>query len=121
VYTKLKHWHELYGSSIELLLYPSDEFGRQELPSEKIPDFVAGFDLPTNGGGCTLMEKVAVNGPDTDPVWKLAKSAFPGNIAWNFAGIFLFDKHGQPVGRFSARELGKVESTLAALVADKEP
>lgn len=34
---------------------------------------------------------VKVNGPEADPAWKLAKSAFPGDIGWNFAGIFLFD------------------------------
>ena len=101
-----------------MLLYPSDEFGRQELPSEQIPDFVTGYGLPTDGGGCTLMSKVNVNGPQADPVWKLAKSAFPGDIAWNFAGIFLFDKDGAPVGRFSARELSKMERVLAGLVAD---
>ena len=67
-----------------------------------------------------LMQKVNVNGPAADPVFKLAKSAFPGDISWNFAGIFIFDKNGKPVGRFSARELSKVEATLDALVTDKE-
>ena len=26
----------------------------------------------------------------------------PGDIAWNFAGIFVFDKEGTCVGRYSA-------------------
>ena len=54
------------------------------------------------------MAKVHVNGAAADPVWKLAKSAFPGEISWNFAGIFLFDKQGTPVARYSAKDLAKV-------------
>jgi len=94
------------------LLYPSDEFGRQELPSDQIPAFVSGKGLPINGGGCTLMSKVSVNGAAADPVWKMAKAAFPGDIGWNFAGIFVFDKQGVPIGRFSAKELPKVAEAL---------
>ena len=33
----------------------------------------------------------------------MAKSAFPGDIGWNFAGIFLFDKGGKPLKRFSSK------------------
>lgn len=120
MYSKLRELHAKYGPQVEIVLFPSDEFGQQELPSEQIPDFVKGYQLPTDGGGCTLMQKVNVNGPAADPVFKLAKSAFPGDISWNFAGIFIFDKHGKPVGRFSARELSKVEATLDALLTDKE-
>ena len=53
-------------------------------------------------------------------MWRLAKEAFPGDIKWNFAGIFLFDKAGRPVARYGVRELSKVEAALSALVADKE-
>ena len=120
MYSKLRELHAKYVPQVEILLFPSDEFGQQELPSEQIPDFVKGYQLPIDGGGCTLMQKVNVNGPAADPVFKLAKSAFPGDISWNFAGIFIFDKHGKPVGRFSARELSKVEATLDALLTDKE-
>lgn len=99
------------------MLYPSDEFGAQELPSAQVPAFVAKQGLPTEGGGCTLMEKVKVNGPEADPAWKLAKSAFPGDIGWNFAGIFLFDPEGTPVGKFGSRDLKQVDAKLAELVA----
>ena len=40
------------------------------------------------------MDKVCVNGPDAHPAWTLAKEAFPGDVTWNFAGIFLFDGDG---------------------------
>lgn len=112
MYKQLAAWHQTFGADIELLLYPSDEFGGQELPSDKIPAFVESKGLPTNGGGCILMAKTRVNGPDADPVWRYAKSVFPGNVGWNFGALFVFDKGGQPLGRFSARELGKVERVL---------
>ena len=102
------------------MLFPSDEFGGQELPTAEIAPFLTGFkltkDLPLTGGGCQLMDKVEVNGDGAHPVWKVAKEAFPGDIAWNFAGIFVFDKEGTCVGRYSSKELADCDSALASLV-----
>jgi len=117
VYKQLKSWHDMYGEQIALLLYPSDEFGAQELPSDQIPGFVAGEGLPTDGAGCTLMEKVSVNGPSADPVWKFAKEAFPGDVQWNFHGIFLFNADGKTVGRYTPQEMSKLDTKLRVLVA----
>jgi len=61
VYARLSQWHRRFGDSIEMLLYPSDEFGHQELPSEQVGPFVKSKGLPTDGGGCTLMAKAKVN------------------------------------------------------------
>ena len=52
---------------MNILLFPSDEFGGQELPEAQIPAFVKGKGLPTDGGGCHLMAKVRVNGPEAEP------------------------------------------------------
>jgi len=117
VYTQLREWHVVHGLELQILLFPSDEFGGQELPSEQVAPFVQKQGLPTDGGGCHLMGKVQVNGPKADAAWKLAKEAFPGDVPWNFAGIFVFDKAGVPVGRFTARELSKVDETLSGLLA----
>lgn len=62
------------------------------------------------------MDKVTVNGDDAHPAWTLAKEAFPGDITWNFAGIFIFDGAGKCVGRFSAKELKEADACLAGLV-----
>ena len=64
-------------------------------------DFCTAKGVPTAVPGCHLMAKVEVNG--SNPVWQLAKSKFPGNVKWNFDGIFLFDKSGSPAARFSIR------------------
>ena len=112
----MEAWHREHGEAINILLFPSDEFGGQELPEAQIPGFVKGKGLPTDGGGCHLMAKVRVNGPEAEPVWQMAKAAFPGEVRWNFAGIFIFDGAGKCVGRFSAKELKEADACLAGLV-----
>lgn len=103
-----------------MLLFPSDEFGGQELPTAEIKPFLQGFeitkDLPLDGP-VHLMDKVQVNGADAHPVWALAKQGeFSEDIGWNFAGIFLWDKGGEVVGRYSAKELKECGAAIAELV-----
>ena len=102
-----------------MLLFPSDEFGAQEIAAEKIPAFVEkqGLSLAP-GSGVTLMAKVHVNGPMTDPLWKVLKTTFPGEVGWNFSAVFLVDKVGRPAGRFTGRELSKVGRTIEQLLAE---
>ena len=94
-----------FGEKISLLILPSGEFGGQELKSDaQIADFCSGKGLPTNAPGCYLMAKTNVKGPHCHPVVGLGKSAFPGEIGWNFDGIFVFDKDGKPCMRGSIRQ-----------------
>ena len=116
MYSFLSSLHEAYGSQLQILLYPSDEFGGQELPSEKVPAFVQSKGLPIDGDGCILMDKVHVNGKSADPAWQVAKAAFPGDIKWNFAGIFVFDATGNCLGRFGARDLDAIDKLLGSLL-----
>ena len=57
-----------------------------------------------------------MNGPDAHPIWKHAKQAFPGEVGWNFDGIFLFDASGFPKGRYTAGQLVEVDDALKSLV-----
>ena len=82
-----------------------------------LQDYEPTKSLPLNGDGCRLMEKVSVNGDDAHPVFKLGKEAFPGDVPWNFAGIFLFDGDGACKARFSAKELKEADAALAELAA----
>jgi len=84
-------------------VYPSDEFGKQELPEPQVSGFVEGKGLPVDAPGFHLMAKVNTNGPQEDAVWTYAKSVFPGPVKWNFDGIFLFDKKGTCVARKTFR------------------
>jgi glutathione peroxidase-family protein len=62
------------------------------------------------------MEKTTVNGDDAHPVFKLGKESFDGDIAWNFAGIFLFDGEGKCEGRYDAKGLKELGAALAGAV-----
>ena len=56
------------------------------------------------------------------PVWvclfccPVLYETYPGEIKWNFAGIFIFSKEGEPLGRFAAQDLAKIEKALEAAV-----
>lgn len=101
-----------------ILAYPDNSFGGQEPGNAKqIRDTVTS----KFGVEFLMMEKVQVNGPNTDPVWKaLKESGCPGcsaDVEWNFRGKFLVDKQGKVVMRTgeqpSALE-GKIKELLAA-------
>jgi len=87
------------------------------LPEGEIAPFVSRYGLPTDSPSCHLMGKVHVNGPDAHPVWQFAKKSFPGEVRWNFAAWYLFDKAGQPVGRYEINQLEAVSATLSRLTA----
>ena len=101
----MKELHTTFGEKLEILLFPSDEFGKQEVPEAQIPAFVDKQGLPISAPGCHLMAKANTNGAEESAVYTLAKSVFPGKITWNFGAIFLFDKEGKPAAKKSLRDL----------------
>lgn len=76
--------HQAFGDKLEILLFPSDEFGGQELPEKQAAEFCVKKGLPNNAPGCRMFAKSQVNGPSTHPVWALGKEKFPGDVEWNF-------------------------------------
>ena len=66
-----------------------------------------------------LLAKGFVNGPKADPIWAVAKAAFPGDVEWNFSGVFLFDKNGICVGRYDAEKLDELGEAIDRLLACK--
>ena len=113
MYSQLQKWHQQHGAGLSICLYPSDEFGQQELPAAEIPAFVSQY-LPLHDGDVHLMAKTEVNGPDD--VWQCLKRSFPGDVEWNFDALFLVDQAGEPVGRFNARQLKRCDADLTYLV-----
>ncbi len=69
---------------MEILAFPCNQFGKQEPGSAaQIKAFAA-----QKGVQFTMMEKIAVNGPRTHPLYKLLKG-HAGPIKWNFFTKFL--------------------------------
>ena len=115
-YTRLAELHEQYPG-LELVLFPTYEFGGQELSESKIAAFVSGYGLPTDGNGCTLMAPVKVNPGGAHPVWAYIRSEFPGNVMWNFDCWALFDAEGKPVERFDgSRRFDELSDSVRALI-----
>jgi len=107
------------------VLWPSDEFGNEELPSDQIAAFVGRYGLSADGEArCTVMAKAKVGGAGAHPMWQAIVAALPGRpVDWNFAAWVLFDGTGVPVGSwgFSLQNmgdssfLGELEAALARL------
>jgi len=117
VYSQLREWHQRYGPRFSIVLYPSDEFGEQELPAAQIPDFVSQY-LPLDADHVHLMAKAVINGERAEPVWRwLTMGPFPGAVEWNFDAVFLLDAAGVPVGRYSAMQLERLDVDLSFLIS----
>lgn len=85
---------------MEILAFPSNEFGRQEPKSnEEIQKFVA-----DRGVKFPVFAKTLVNGKNAHPVFNFLRAKLSGTlgsyIKWNFTK-FLCDRDGLPVKRFS--------------------
>lgn len=104
-------------ASFSIVLYPSDEFGEQELPAAEIPSFVSQFFPLSDDNDVHLMAKTNVNGDD--PVWQVLKASFPGDVNWNFDGIFLLDRDGIAVGRYTASQLERLDVDLRYLLTQE--
>jgi glutathione peroxidase len=75
---------------------PCNQFGRQESGSaSEIADFAK-----NKYGKLVVTERTDVNGAAAHPVAKLAQTAFPGSVKWNFDMRVCFDRSGKPVARF---------------------
>ena len=103
-YDGLEKLHAQYGDQgLVVLGFPCNQFGGQEPGTEaEILDFCRlnyGVSFP-------LFAKIAVNGPDTHPLFTFLKNAQPGilgstAIKWNFTK-FLVDRTGKVTARFAS-------------------
>ena len=80
-----------------ILAFPSNQFGGQEpWPEAEVKAWTA----ETFGVTFPMFSKIDVNGDNTHPVYAYLKSFFPGDIRWNFKGVFLVGRDGVPICRF---------------------
>ena len=71
-----------------------------------------------------LFNKTIVNegdGYDVDPVFQFVKSAFPGELEWNFVKFFV-DHQGAPIQRFSTpvSEFKEVERFIVQMLDQRD-
>ena len=102
-YTGLEELNKKYSSKgLAILGFPCNQFGAQE-PGNS--EEIASFCQKNYGVDFQMFEKVDVNGPKADPIYKYLTSAAPGiagteGIKWNFTK-FLIDREGKIIGRFA--------------------
>ncbi|XP_022758181.1 probable glutathione peroxidase 4 isoform X6 [Durio zibethinus] len=101
-YTQLTDLYNRYKhQGLEILAFPCNQFLKQEPGSSQE---VQQFACTRYKAEYPIFQKVCVNGPNTEPVYKFLKSNKSGfmgtRIKWNFTK-FLVDKDGLPLGRYS--------------------
>ena len=106
------------GEGLEVLAFPCDQFGAQELPTKDIKAFCASKGYSDK---IRLMDKVFVNGPNTAPVYKALKSAgckgCESDIGWNFKRKYLVSRSGV-VEASEERDPMSLEKRIQALLAE---
>ena len=90
-------WRDYGPRGLVVLGFPCNQFGGQEPGSSAE---IAAFCETHFGVSFPLFARIEVNGPGEHPLYSWLKSAFPGDIGWNFAK-FLIGRDGQAVARFS--------------------
>eukprot|EP01026_Neomeris_dumetosa_P037475 TRINITY_DN3035_c1_g1_i3.p2 TRINITY_DN3035_c1_g1~~TRINITY_DN3035_c1_g1_i3.p2 ORF type:complete len:222 (-),score=23.09 TRINITY_DN3035_c1_g1_i3:215-835(-) len=101
-YNGLQDLYQKYrNKGFEILAFPCNQFGAQEPGSNKeIKQFAS-----RKGAKFTIMDKVDVNGRETEPLYDYLKSQkggwFNRDIKWNFSK-FLVDREGKVVDRFGS-------------------
>lgn len=114
-FKQLNHLYDKYHShGLEILAFPCNQFGGEESGSAAE---IRSFARDTLHARFRIMAKVDVNGPQTVPLYRLLKSAFPGAIRWNFAATFLINLHGRPVKRSRLTPL-QLEPMILELLQD---
>lgn len=101
---KTKTGYELFGRLTEK--YPQSDFVAVAIPCNSFawqengtPEEIKTFAL-ARADKLVVTERSKVNGSDAHPIVKLGRDKFPGRISWNFDGRYVFDRNGEPVGRF---------------------
>jgi len=101
-YKELEELHEKYSDKgLVIVGVPCNQFGHQEPDNAKV---IAEQCLSDYGVDFIVTEKIAVNGPNSHPLFTYLRNALPGlfgnNIKWNFTK-FLIGRDGTPIARFA--------------------
>ena len=67
-----------------------------------------------------LLEKSDVNGPATHPVFAYLKSVYPGDVTWNFHGLFVINEDGIPIRRFFREPYPEIDAFIGAALDERD-
>ena len=102
-YKELNQLHALYHEELQILAFPTRDFGGQEFKTnEEIKDFVCSSSIDAK---FPVFGRVSVeNGDKTEPLFQFLKykkstPVIGKKIMWNFAK-FLCNENGQPIERY---------------------
>jgi glutathione peroxidase len=103
------------GDLVEILAFPCNQFGQQEPGSaEEIKSFVE-----QKGVTFRMMQKINVNGPAADTVYKfLKREAGPSAITWNFATYYVVSPDGQ-INAYSGLEPRHLKTVALSLLKEE--
>ncbi len=110
-----KEWH---AKGFEVLGFPCDQFGHQELGDEAE---IRNFCSLNYGVTFPMFAKIDVNGDNAHPLYRWLKSEKKGllgteGVKWNFTK-FLIDREGSVVARYAPTDTpAKIEKDLPAVL-----
>jgi len=109
-YAQFEKLGQRWGDQLEILAFPTQEFGSQEYKSdEEVQKFAKGKNFPG-----TLMKLGKILGDKAPDVWKFFKSETgAADPSWNFQGKFLVSKTG-----VVSVPKGDVETEIEALMKE---
>jgi glutathione peroxidase-family protein len=106
-----------YTNQFEILAFPSNQFGEQE-PDEcpMIKRFAE-----SKGVKFMMMDKIDVNGPNADIVYKFLKAkGGPSAINWNFATYYVIGPPGGSIRSYSGVEPMDLKGIIEGLMSSTE-
>ena len=81
---------------------------------------VVSFAVTTYHTEFPLLEKTDVNGPNTHPVFSYLKQVYPGDVTWNFHGLFVINEQGIPIRRFHKEPYPDIDAFIGQALDDRD-
>ena len=67
-----------------------------------------------------LLEKTDVNGPHAHPVFAYLKTVYPGDVTWNFHGLFVINEDGIPIRRFFREPYPEIDAFIGKALDERD-
>jgi len=117
-YQFLQEEQQKYASrGFTVIAFPCNQFGGQEPGG---PQDIRDFAVNSFHATFPLLEKSDVNGANTHPVFSYLKSVYPGDVTWNFHGLFVINEDGIPIRRFFREPYPEIDAFIGKALDDRD-